>query len=389
MSYRSRNQTLLAKVQADETIEETPTVGANAIKVRYPLGFAANFESIETDYVTGSLSRSAPQTGGGNVALAPRCYMKGAGTAGQAPEAGVLYRGCGMSETLTAAAVTGTATAGAASSITLAVGASAVDQAYRGMVIEITGGTGSGQRRVIKAYVGSTRVATVFPAWDTTPDATSQYAIAANALYRPVSTGLEVLTLWAYQHRNSGNSRLKRIKSAAGSFSIAVPVRGLVDQSFNFVGQLPAAPADVTHPGAATYQPAEPRPFINAQAYLGAAKVKFSECSIDLGAEVGQADDPEALYGYDIAGLTARAPSGRIMANLALNSVRDAFGDWLAGTARDLWLCWGPASGQRCSIYLPGIRYSGNEEGDVRGFAAEGLPFTARGEDAEAFLCFF
>lgn len=78
--------------------------------------------------------------------------------------------------------VTGTAQAGAASTITLASGASAIDDDYYALVIETTGGTGSGQTRQINDYVGSTKVATVSPDWDVTPDNTTEYSIKRLAL---------------------------------------------------------------------------------------------------------------------------------------------------------------------------------------------------------------
>lgn len=74
-------------------------------------------------------------------------------------------------------AVTGTAQAGAATTITLAAGASAADDFYNNLYIVTTGGTGSGQTRLITDYVGSTKVATVDAAWTVTPDATTTYSI--------------------------------------------------------------------------------------------------------------------------------------------------------------------------------------------------------------------
>lgn len=72
--------------------------------------------------------------------------------------------------------VTGTASAGASTSITLA-GASSTDNLYRYSWIVITGGTGLGQTRTCLYYVGSTKVATVGRAWTTTPDSTSTFAV--------------------------------------------------------------------------------------------------------------------------------------------------------------------------------------------------------------------
>lgn len=72
---------------------------------------------------------------------------------------------------------TGTAQAGASTTITLESGESAVDDIYNGERIIIIEGTGAGQARLISDYVGSTKVATVHRAWTTTPDNTSVYAI--------------------------------------------------------------------------------------------------------------------------------------------------------------------------------------------------------------------
>lgn len=94
----------------------------------------------------------------------------------------------------------GYAAAGATSTITLSTAASAIDGAYVGMECYLTQNTGSGQRRVISAYVGATRVATLSVAWLVIPDTTSVYEISPlsinvgsgkGAQYSdPVATGL-------------------------------------------------------------------------------------------------------------------------------------------------------------------------------------------------------
>ena len=85
--------------------------------------------------------------------------------------------------TLTASGVTtdtGTAQAGGADTITLKAASSyTTDDAPNGMFIRITGGTGAGQVRHVEDYVAATKVLTVFPAWTTQPDATSQYSVKA------------------------------------------------------------------------------------------------------------------------------------------------------------------------------------------------------------------
>lgn len=70
-----------------------------------------------------------------------------------------------------------TAQAGAAGTITLDAAASAVNDFYNDCWVFLTGGTGVGQARLISAYVGATKVASVIPNWATTPDATSTFAV--------------------------------------------------------------------------------------------------------------------------------------------------------------------------------------------------------------------
>jgi hypothetical protein len=70
-----------------------------------------------------------------------------------------------------------TAQAGAAGSITLDAGASAVDDFYKGLAVQPISGTGAGQVRLITAYNGTTKVATVKPNWTTNPGATSIFLL--------------------------------------------------------------------------------------------------------------------------------------------------------------------------------------------------------------------
>jgi hypothetical protein len=82
--------------------------------------------------------------------------------------------------TLTASATnhdSGAAQAGTSTTITLKSTSSASDDIYNGMYVTITSGTGAGQIRIIEDYVGSTKVATVTPAWTTTPTSANNYTI--------------------------------------------------------------------------------------------------------------------------------------------------------------------------------------------------------------------
>jgi Tfp pilus assembly protein PilW len=59
---------------------------------------------------------------------------------------------------------------------------SPTDNAYSGMQVRLTGGTGAGQSRTIASYSGTTGIATVSQAWGTPPDGTTTYVIVESLL---------------------------------------------------------------------------------------------------------------------------------------------------------------------------------------------------------------
>ena len=85
--------------------------------------------------------------------------------------------------TITASSVTtdnGNAQGGSINTITLKAASSFTSNDQpAGMFIEITAGTGAGQTRHIESYVAATKVATVYPAWDTAPASGSSYDVKA------------------------------------------------------------------------------------------------------------------------------------------------------------------------------------------------------------------
>jgi hypothetical protein len=76
---------------------------------------------------------------------------------------------------------TAVAQAGGATSITLDASASSTDDLYVGQRVRLADGTGVGQDRIITAYNGTTKVATVDHAWATNPDNTTTFVIKPDA----------------------------------------------------------------------------------------------------------------------------------------------------------------------------------------------------------------
>jgi hypothetical protein len=78
------------------------------------------------------------------------------------------------------AITTGTLQSASATTAVLAAASSYANDRLNGMTLVITGGTGTGQSRVITDYVDATDTATV-DTWTTTPDNTSTYAVYPTA----------------------------------------------------------------------------------------------------------------------------------------------------------------------------------------------------------------
>lgn len=396
MNFRSQNTLLLAKVETTIGVDAAPVPANDSIRAE-PADWQPAFDTTQTNFARGSISQSAPIVQGGMAKIGVKSALMNSATPGTAaPDIGTLFRGSAMSQVLLAADVSGSAQAGATGSITLAAGASAVDNFYRGWVLELTSGTGFPQtlpdipRRVITGYNGTTKIATVYPNWTVNPAAASAYAIRKGALYTPITVAQETLTLYCYL-RNSvsaGLARLRKVIGAMGAWSINVTPKDLARITFNFQGIFPGAPTDVSDPGAGTYLGVDPKPYINAQTYLGGVKCKFNAMSLDSGNKPSNFADPAALYGNDSTEIVERTMTGSITPALSMVAVMDAITDWISSSSKPLWLCYGSV-GSGVSIYLPAIRYTGNQPGDSDGFAVETLPFQAIGDDLEAMICFF
>lgn len=130
--------------------------------------FNENIISIVAGTGAGQTRLIAEYDGSTKVAIVDKAWFVN-------PTAGSVYEILPFSSILVADH--GIATAGTASSITLASTASANDDDYIGSVIYISSGTGAKQVRLITDYDGTSKIATISDDWTTTPAAGSVYKI--------------------------------------------------------------------------------------------------------------------------------------------------------------------------------------------------------------------
>ena len=77
---------------------------------------------------------------------------------------------------------TGSLQAATSSTVTLKAAASSTDDIFVGLCVVMTSGAQSGKARKITDYNGTTKVATIFPNWETAPLATDNYKVVPFAL---------------------------------------------------------------------------------------------------------------------------------------------------------------------------------------------------------------
>lgn len=255
MPLLSRKRLILAKTESVYGTDSTPA-GADAVLVR-----DLNITPMQADTVSRDLVR--PYYGASEQLLANvraevtfSVELAGSGTAGTAPRFGSVLQACGFSQTQFTPAVSGTATAGAANSITLAAGASATDNIYRGLILRITAGQGAGTVAIVTGYVGSTRVATLRPLTGTvTPNNTSAYSIGPQTFYTPVSSAFSSATIYY-----NIDGVLHRLTGCRGTFQLNAAVGEIPRIDFTMQG-IYNPPTDTAQPTAQYADQATPQVF--------------------------------------------------------------------------------------------------------------------------------
>lgn len=394
MAYPPKNRLVLAKIEDDVGVDALPTVGANAVRV-IDAGAGVTLETSAIDEETGSLDNNVQVANGGFTAPSLRCVLRGSGVPAVPPDYGVFLRACGLTETIIAADVTGTATAGAAGSITVESGDLSADGQYVGGIIELTGGTGYSasdhkqNRRVIIGSVNSTKVISVYPNWSVTPDETTQYAIRAAVIYRPTSVDIKSATGYFMARSDSGDDTiLKPSLGMRSTFNLTLPVRNVGTIAFDARGAL-QAPMDIPDPGAPTLQDSKPISWMDAQTYLGSGSICPNQLTIDYGGEIVNRECPNEIYGYREASIARRRITGTINPDAVTIATRNVFAAWAAQTGDRFWTAYGPTPGNRVSIHIPQLIYGGAQDQDINGFLHDQIPWLAGGKDGDTLMITF
>lgn len=349
MSLLHRKRTILAKIESSYGTDPTPTGGSNAMLISNLTVTPMETTLVGRDTVRPYLGNSEQIAASIYARVAFEVELVGSGTAATAASYDPLLRACGLAATATTPAVTGTATAGAASSITLAAGAS--DDMYNGMPIVTTGGTGSGQTRIITDYVTSTKVATVDAAWTVTPDATTTYSISANQIYRPISSSFESVTIYF-----NVDGLLHKLTGARGNVSLKFPLFGIPKYAFTFTG-IYSTPTDTAAPTVTLTGFKTPLAVNNTNtAYLvvhGLATAVAADISIDLANSVTYRS---LVGGSQQVLITDRKPAGSVSIETTLVATKDWWTAAANATLSTFSLIHGTSAGYKVAVHIPQLQ---------------------------------
>ena len=371
MTLLTRKSLILAKSESTYGTDISPA-GTDAVLVRSLEVTPIEADTVSRELIRPYLGNSQQLLASAHVEITFEVEFAGSGTAATAPRFSSLLKACGMAETITASAITGTAQAGSAGSITLAAAASATDGVYVGMIISITSGTGSGSSGLISAYNGTTKVATVKAITAAfTPGASSLYSIAANVGYRPVSSSFSSATIY---YNNDGI--LHKITGARGTFAITATVGEIPVIEFTMIG-IYNAPTDTAAPTATYSNQADPLIF-KADNTSAFTVYGYAGCLMEFSFDIAN----ETLY-RELVGctkeviITTRAAEGELKIEAPTIAQYDFFTAALASTTGAVTLMQGTTAGNRVTVVLPSISLANPAYEDEDGIQMLGLPYVA------------
>ena len=376
----TRKRWILARLEGSSYGVDSSPLATNAIRCTNLEITPLAGDTIPRDTIRAYFGGSPTLVANSQVQCSVTVEMAGSGTAGTAPGFAPLLLACANAQTLTAAAVTGTPQAGASNSLTLATGASAVNDFYNGMVLTITAGLGVGSEFVITDYVGSTRVATLrqFQGTAVTLDATSLYSIAANAAYTPITDTFGVtdtsITLYYFIDRI-----LHKFTGGRGTFTFSMPLGQIPTITFNFTG-IYVTPEDATTP-APTY-PADVVPQIFRSTNSGGfGFLAHYGCVESIEFDLGNQVEYRELVGCTRQVIiTDRAATGKVMVEAPLMAVRNYFTaalDDSQGGSGSLHFLHGTTSGNRVSFIAPNVDLGQPTYSESQGITMLDLPYNA------------
>lgn len=376
MTMRSRNSTILAKVESTAGTDSSPTGSADAILVENP-SISIDADLVSTNEVTGSLDSSPSITGGLKTQLSFSVVFRGTSAAGTAPRYGRLLEACGWSETTQAEIASEAADDGGTTTAVVADASyGSSDNTYNGMPLTI-----NAAQTFISDYVGSTKTATITDTQGSSVDSGDNITLNASTVYTPQSGTVDTITLYFYQ------DGIRYIAlGCRGSFNVSVDSAGVGRLNFQFSGMY-GGKADAALPTVVyDNDTLQPPVFRNATMTIDRASAAVAAVSLDSGNNVVFPGDPNQAEGFGVPEITQRKITGNVDPLEVLVATRDIMTAFRAGTKQIVHARWGSTAGNRIAVTIPNALYTSNNPGDRNGFVMTQNAFEATGENDGAYI---
>ena len=385
MALLSRSRLIQTKIESSSGSDSSPA-GTDALLVRNLDVTPIEAETVSRDLIRSYMGNSDQLLSNVRVALNFEVEVAGSGASATPSRMDSLLRACGMSSTTTGSAVTGSSQAGGAGTITLASGASAVDDYYVGMAITISSGTGNGHKGLIVDYVGSSKVATVKPSTTTfVPGTGSGYSISANVKYLPISTGFESTTIY---FNNSGV--LHKAVGCRGTYNMSLGLGEIPTFNFSMTGQY-VSPTDTALPSTTYSNQTTPVLFKSgntvAVSVMDYDTAKISSINVDMSNEIVYR---ELVGGSTEVLLTNREPTGEIVIEAPTIAQKDFFAIANDNTTGRVCFQHGTTAGNIVSAVMPVCDIGNPTYSDDSGIQMLSIPYvptpSASGNDEVALV---
>lgn len=403
---RPQNSILLIKTQTAEGTAATPAASTDAVPFEADsLTFSNPFASENSNEVTGSLVAGAPLVIGQPATIRFRSRVKGANAAYSAsvkPPLHAAFAICGLRGLFTAAVAAAALAAGTATTATLGIAFSATAQAYQGMPLILSAGTGSGHTPLVTDYT-SGKVATLSDSFSPPLDTTTQAAIPDN---------------WTYAGTSPRDAASRGTDHPCGTIYIYedgvlhqfVDCRGRVDLSgdtarpgfaeFEITGVY-VSTTDVAVPSGAVIANHSAPLLVKGSGTPPAALVNrkqlpISRWSSATGGALESPADPNTANGFAAGQIGPREPVFGCDPLATLVATRNTLAEIAAFSNYPIALRFGSAAGNRWSLLLPKAQPVSQEESTRGIFRSHDQQYRAltpgrdaQDRDADRFLCFY
>ena len=404
---RHGNVAMRFKLETTEGVDSTP-----AAEDAFPfevdsVEYNGPYRSEASQEANGSLAASAPLIIGQPAEISFRVRMKGAGagttySSSVRPPHHALLAACGWRGIFSAAVAATALAAGTVSAATLGAPFAATAQLYRGMPLQLTGGSSNGRVVHVTDYTAA-RVATLTDLFGTALGATVTAALPANWTYAATSpadaaaraTDHPSGTLYIYE-----DGVLRRFGGLRGMVDMAGETARPGFMTFRFTG-IYLGKSDTARPADTVSQHAAPTlamgsAGVNPSVLLNRAGLAIRNWALSTNQAMEVNDDPNTPFGFGAADISRRAAVLTLDPNDTLVSARNVIADIEAGTRYPAVIRCGSAAGNRWSLTTPLLQPADPTPGRRGIYRTEELSLYAinpgtdpQTRDSEAVLCFY